>query len=80
MPDPRRYSVDPDTGYDEISFYDENDVKYAVVSRRKVIAHGGPMRVYQCLHLCPTENDDYMLVSAALSMLKHHDEEMEAAP
>jgi len=73
MADPRRYSVNPDTGYEEVCFYDGDDRKYAVVSRRNVIAHGGPMRVYECLHLHPTDDDDCFLVAAALSLLKRHD-------
>ena len=67
-------SVNEQTGWDEVGFYDENGAKYAVVSRRRVVAYGGPMRVYECLHLCPSSNDDCMLMTRALFLFKDHDQ------
>lgn len=73
--DAQRYSFNEQTGCEEVGFYDEDGTKYAVVSRRRAIARGGPMRVYECLHLVTNNNDDSALMTAALLLLKHHDEE-----
>ncbi len=70
------YSVNKQTGLEEIGFYDDKN-KHAIVTRRHADANGGPMNVYQCLRLLTTADTDKDLMTVALVKFQEVDSEKE---